>query len=128
MNTEPKTNVVIPECSIKLDGFPLCAFAGACPSEVAEEGQCCPQHGGPEFSTDIWRRMLLRQLRSATKQVVECCGDVRTRPDRLGACAACKVHSGVVWGLGGLLERMGSEDLAAPYFEIVLDHVDGGRW
>lgn len=101
----------LPVPTIKLDGFPVCAHPRNDGREVEKRGDFCAQDGGKPASTEILRRVTVRQIRSSIRQMM-LCGDCVGIPLTSVRCPACTWLRGAAMGIAGVGEQMGfAEDL-----------------
>ena len=95
----------LPEPSIQLAGFPVCAHY-PCEYEVAEKRQSCAIHGGPPPSFSILRRTIVRKVRTAVHQILLC--PECTEKDLKGIrCLTCALMRGQAMGLAQIAEQCG---------------------
>ena len=80
----------LPKSPINLSGYPICPEYG-CGVEVATAGTICGAHEGGvvDFSPDILRRRILRQVRGCVLAMRNCqkCVDLRLNEERCTMCA-----------------------------------------
>lgn len=105
----------LPDAPIQVAGFPACRVCGR---EEMERGIGCAMHGGRPLDLAALRRSMLRQVRTAIQQMIDC-QERGFRSVTDVCCPMCSWLRGAAMGIAGIAEQLGFESDMLPYMAVI---------